>query len=77
VQQAAAARITYLDLVTLKRLAEAETRAEPTPPAFVDSMVRLSRCGLVRGDAERTVVLTALGQQFLKDHGETTTLPVS
>ncbi|HVT34880.1 MAG TPA: hypothetical protein VHE37_04830 [Nevskiaceae bacterium] len=55
------------DLRLLRDLARAEDDAQPAPAAFVDSLVRLSRAGCVRGDAQRTVRVTDRGRQFLRD----------
>ena len=57
--------ITNIDIVTLKHFAEAQNKDAPTPPAFTDTLVRLSRRGFIRGGQDRTFWVTPKGQDFL------------
>ncbi len=57
--------ITNIDIVTLKHFADAQIKHEPTPPAFNDTLMRLSVCGFIRGDQERSFTVTPKGQRFL------------
>lgn len=57
--------ITNIDIVTLEHFAEAQVKHEPTPPAFNDTLVRLSRRGFIRGGQDRVFMVTSKGQEFL------------
>ena len=58
-------RITNIDIVTLKHFAEAQLKHEPTPPAFNDTLVRLSQNGFIRGGQDREFMITPKGKNFL------------
>ena len=60
-------RITNIDIVTLKHFADAQLKQEPTPPAFNDTLVRLSKNGLIRGGQVSYFVITPKGKSFLDE----------
>jgi hypothetical protein len=57
--------ITNIDIVTLKHFAEAQNTDAPTPPAFTDTLVRLSRRGFICGGQDRPFLVTPKGRDFL------------
>jgi len=57
--------IRNIDIVTLQHFAEAEVKHAPTPPAFNDTLVRLSKCGFIRGGQGGAFMVTPKGQSFL------------
>ncbi len=61
-----APQIRNLDVVTLMHIADAEQKGEPTPPAFLDTLMRLLKRGYLRGDRARRVRVTAAGVNFLR-----------
>lgn len=58
-------KITNIDIVTLKHFAEAQLKHEPTPPAFNDTLVRLSKNGFICGGQDREFTITPKGKNFL------------
>lgn len=57
--------VTNIDIVTLRHFAEAQVKQEPIPPAFNDTLVRLSRRGYICGGQDRVFIVTPKGQDFL------------
>lgn len=57
--------ITNIDIVTLKHFAEAQLNHEPMPPAFNDTLMRLSSNGFIRGGQNREFMITPKGKSFL------------
>ncbi len=60
------AMLSNLDIVTLKHIADAEDDNSPAPPFFVDTIIRLSKAGCIRGDSSRVVIITAIGRETLR-----------
>jgi DNA-binding PadR family transcriptional regulator len=57
--------ITNIDIVTLEHFAEAQLKQKPTPPAFNDTLMRLSKNGFIRSDQNREFMVTPKGRNFL------------
>ena len=57
--------ITNIDIVTLQHFAEAQQKQEPTPPAFNDTLMRLSKKGFIRVGQDREFMITPKGKNFL------------
>lgn len=58
--------LSYLDIVILRRIKDAEDRHSSVPPAFVDALVRLSKVGCIRIHPDRAIRITTIGRQFLQ-----------
>lgn len=59
--------LTYLDVVTLKRIQEAEDQNAAIPPAFVDTLVRLSKVGCIQSNHDRSIRITTIGRRYLQN----------
>jgi hypothetical protein len=66
VLQTTAVQLSNLDLVILRHIQDAEDHDASPPASFVDTIVRLTRAGYVRGHTARTVAITAKGRAFLQ-----------
>lgn len=58
-------KMTNIDIVTLKHFAEAQLKREPTPPAFNDTLMRLSQNGFISSGQDRALMITPKGKNFL------------
>lgn len=61
------------DWNVLRDICEAEDSGQSAPPVYNDTLFRLARAGLVRGDNERLARITAAGRQALTKRSETGT----
>lgn len=56
-----------LDVVILEHIQEAEDIHLPTPPSFVDTLVRLSQVGFISSDSGGELKVTKRGRKFLSE----------
>ena len=58
--------LSNMDIVTLKHIEDAEVHNSPVPPAFVNTLVRLSKAGFIHGDSNRAVKVPNAGHAYLR-----------
>lgn len=58
--------LSNMDIVTLKHIQDAEDHNSPVPPAFIDTLVRLSKADFIFGDSIRALKISETGREFLR-----------